>query len=109
MGRKDPKGRGEKGRSRRRAEPPGAGPVRTCLGCRERKRQHELLRFVRAEGGAIVVGRAAPGRGFYVCPRLECTAKLERGLYRRLPAEERTRAREVVAQWIAKRSAGGGS
>jgi predicted RNA-binding protein YlxR (DUF448 family) len=53
---------------------PGA-PVRTCVGCRRRAGQDELLRVV-ADGESVAVDarRRAPGRGAYVHPDPACVA-----------------------------------
>ena len=49
------------------------GPVRTCVGCRERADRASLLRVVVA-GGVLVVDpeRRLPGRGASVHPELAC-------------------------------------
>ena len=58
--------------------PPARGPVRTCVGCRERATKSELLRVV---VGADADGRpvaapdphgTAPGRGAHLHPTTEC-------------------------------------
>ena len=51
------------------------GPVRTCVGCRERVPKQELLRVV-AGSGALVPDPAgrAPGRGAHLHPTPECLA-----------------------------------
>jgi predicted RNA-binding protein YlxR (DUF448 family) len=53
--------------------------VRTCVGCRERAPQAELLRIV-ASSGALVpdVDRRLPGRGAYLHPTWECLDRAER-------------------------------
>ena len=49
-----------------------ASPERTCVGCRLRRPQHELVRL-KAEGGRVVAARRdAPGRSAYLCPDEEC-------------------------------------
>lgn len=54
------------------------GPVRTCIGCRERAAKHELLRVTvasDADGPSTVSpdpGATAPGRGAYLHPTTEC-------------------------------------
>ncbi len=53
-------------------------PIRTCIGCRERKPKKELIRIVKTPQGELLIddtGKKA-GRGTYVCPKLECVAKL---------------------------------
>jgi hypothetical protein len=55
-----------------------AGPVRTCIGCRERTAKRELLRVTvgsDAHGQPVVVpdpGATAPGRGAHLHPTAEC-------------------------------------
>jgi len=54
-------------------------PIRTCLGCRQRRPKRELVRLVRRADGVVAcdASRAAPGRGAYVCADAAC---LERAL-----------------------------
>jgi len=54
-------------------------PIRSCVGCRRKAPQGELLRFV-AKDGRLVPGAGEPGRGAYTCRRLSC---FERALSRR--------------------------
>jgi predicted RNA-binding protein YlxR (DUF448 family) len=45
-----------------------AAPARTCVGCRTRRGQPELQRFVRqAEAWVADGSRRSPGRGTYLC------------------------------------------
>ena len=46
-------------------------PVRTCVGCRQRAKRHELLRVV-AQGESLVVDREAAGRGAWLHPGKNC-------------------------------------
>jgi predicted RNA-binding protein YlxR (DUF448 family) len=46
--------------------------VRTCVGCRTRRPQDELLRVVRRRDGTLDVGRTAPGRGAWLCHDEAC-------------------------------------
>ena len=67
---------------------PGPGPVRTCIGCRERSTKPELLRLV---AGTDAQGQvetwfvvpdptgSAPGRGAHLHPTSACLALAERG------------------------------
>ncbi|WP_405619794.1 YlxR family protein [Streptomyces sp. NBC_00076] len=56
------------GRTRARA-----CPERTCVGCRERAAQKDLLRTVAIEGECVPDDRGTlPGRGAYVHPALVC-------------------------------------
>ena len=52
-------------------------PERTCIGCKAKRGQSELLRLVCATGGEVVfdhTGRG-PGRGAYVCCDARCFRK----------------------------------
>ncbi|MEV1132682.1 YlxR family protein [Rhodococcus coprophilus] len=60
------------------------GPVRTCIGCRQRTLAAELLRVVADEHGSkmfVVVpdpGRRLPGRGAWLHPTPECLSQAVR-------------------------------
>ncbi|WP_446719701.1 YlxR family protein [Isoptericola sp. F-RaC21] len=64
--------------------PPGStGPVRTCVGCRERDRRSALLRLVLEPSGregllAVDVRGSLPGRGAWIHPTSACLALAER-------------------------------
>jgi len=68
--------------------PPGAvdsitvrppGPVRMCIGCRQRAAVSDLLRVVAVNGSALAdPQRRLPGRGANLHPVLECLAAAER-------------------------------
>ena len=70
-------------------------PMRMCVGCREMKPKAQLLRVVRPQEGEVRIDRTgkAPGRGAYVCDRIECLRKaqksraLERALEKPIEAE----------------------
>ncbi|GAB3622027.1 hypothetical protein GCM10027418_01090 [Mariniluteicoccus endophyticus] len=68
-------------------EPAYADPVRTCVGCRRKAAQGELVRLV-VSGGEIVVDAfpRGPGRGAYLHPVAGCaeTALKRRALQRAL-------------------------
>jgi len=71
------------------------GPVRTCVGCRAKRPQPELIRIVRlAPEGIVEVGSRGPGRGAYLCPRESCvhhavrSGALRRALRHEGPLEE---------------------
>lgn len=84
---------------------PYAGPVRTCVGCRERDSQAQLLRIARIAERVVADGRRrVPGRGAYVHLRSECahaaTRKggLARALRMRIGAEDGEALRTAVAE-----------
>ena len=70
-------------------------PMRMCVGCREMKPKRELVRVVKPQEGEArmdLTGKG-PGRGAYVCAKLECFKKarktkgLERALECQIPDE----------------------
>jgi predicted RNA-binding protein YlxR (DUF448 family) len=50
-------------------------PIRTCVGCRRRRRQGELIRVARARDATVAVGPAGPGRSAYVCFDADCVRR----------------------------------
>ena len=63
------------------------GPIRTCIGCRERAAKRELLRVVAGTDAEDPAGAwfvvpdpsgTAPGRGAHLHPTAECFALAER-------------------------------
>jgi uncharacterized protein len=52
----------------------GGVPVRTCIACRAKRPQTELIRIARSRDGRVAVDErgGAPGRGAYVCPGQSC-------------------------------------
>ena len=69
-----------------------AEPVRTCIGCRKRRPQAELVRFQVAEDGTVrPVVRPVRGRSAYLCPNARC---FQRAVARR--AFERALRRPVA-------------
>ncbi|MGH2694920.1 MAG: YlxR family protein [Actinomycetota bacterium] len=70
-------------------------PIRTCVGCRAKRPQPELIRVVRrAPEGIVEVGSRGPGRGAYLCPKESCvhdavrSGTLRRALRHEAPLEE---------------------
>ena len=67
---------------------------RTCIGCRKSASQNELVRYVLAPDGTLLVDyrQRLPGRGAYTCPNAGCiAAAVRRGQFartfrRQLPA-----------------------
>ena len=61
-------------------------PVRSCVGCRERKFKDELLRVVKTAGGDVrfdITGKS-DGRGAYLCRDMGCLDKaLKKGGFAR--------------------------
>ncbi len=54
-------------------------PMRTCLGCGQKRHKGDLVRIV-IEDMRLVVdeGKKLPGRGAYLCPQAGCISSLLR-------------------------------
>ncbi len=55
-------------------------PLRTCVGCRSIRPKSELLRLVRTPEGNFEIDpkQRKPGRGAYICLKLECAARMKK-------------------------------
>ena len=53
-------------------------PLRTCMGCNEKKPKKELVRIVKNNEGQIYLDKTgkANGRGAYICDSIECLEKV---------------------------------
>ena len=53
-------------------------PLRTCMGCNEKKPKQELVRIVKDSEGKISLDKTgkANGRGAYICDCTECLEKV---------------------------------
>ena len=59
-------------------------PERSCVGCRTRRPQGDLIRFALRDGRLTLAGRTISGRGAYVCPQQGCLdAAVERRAFAR--------------------------
>ncbi len=49
-------------------------PIRTCVGCRKRRKKEEMIWLSQRPEGMVVVDAKKPhqGRGLYLCPDREC-------------------------------------
>ena len=79
-------------------------PLRTCMGCNEKKPKKELVRIVKNKDGEIFMDRTgkADGRGAYICDQIECLEKvikskrLEKVLETQIPEEVYNNLRGVI-------------
>lgn len=79
-------------------------PLRTCMGCNEKKPKKELIRIVKNKNGEIFIDRTgkADGRGAYICDSAECLEKiikskrLEKVLEISIPEEVYNNLRGVI-------------
>ena len=53
-------------------------PLRTCMGCNDKKPKKELVRIVKNNEGQISLDKTgkAQGRGAYICDNPECLEKV---------------------------------
>lgn len=53
-------------------------PLRTCMGCNEKKPKKELIRIVKNKDGIISIDRTGKkeGRGAYICDNVACLDKV---------------------------------
>ncbi len=53
-------------------------PLRTCMGCNEKKPKKELIRIVKNKNEEIFIDKTgkADGRGAYICDNAECLEKI---------------------------------
>ena len=63
-------------------------PIRTCIGCQNKKPKREMLRIIRTPEGNIEIDTTGKksGRGAYLCYNIECLdrALREKRLYKSL-------------------------
>ena len=79
-------------------------PLRTCMGCNEKKPKKEFVRIVKNKDGEIFIDRTgkADGRGAYICDSTEClerlikTKRLEKVLEVKIPEEVYSNLRGVI-------------
>ena len=53
-------------------------PLRTCMGCNEKKPKKELVRIVKNKEGQIFLDKTGKldGRGAYICDSIDCLEKV---------------------------------
>ncbi len=84
-------------------------PQRTCIGCRIKKNQNELVRFVDVDGEVqIDVEGKKKGRGCYLCKTTECIDVAEkrkafqRSFKRNLSSEEFEKIKDSMKTEVMK-------
>ena len=55
-----------------------AAPERTCVGCRRKRGQDELVRLVASRGLVVKARPGDPGRSAYLCPEEQCLEAAEK-------------------------------
>ena len=55
-------------------------PARMCVACREMKDKREMIRVVKSPEGTVGLDERgkAPGRGAYLCRKVECLARAQK-------------------------------
>lgn len=82
-------------------------PERTCIACREKREQTDMVRFCRGRDGRVrpLAGRSSQGRSAYLCPRNACfeQAARNRAFTRAFAREGQTEA-DLVQLWTDLRA-----
>jgi uncharacterized protein len=80
-------------------------PQRTCIACRTTGDKRNLVRIVRGpEGVEVDTGGKKPGRGAYLCERIDCWRealkknRLDAALKTRLSQDDKLRLTEFVTR-----------
>lgn len=75
-------------------------PLRTCMGCNEKKPKKELIRIVKNKENEISVDRTgkAEGRGAYICDNIQCLEKVIKS--RRLEKALETQISEEIYEQL---------
>lgn len=75
-------------------------PLRTCMGCNEKKPKKELIRIVKNKENEISVDRTgkAEGRGAYICGNIQCLEKVIKS--RRLEKALETQISEEIYEQL---------
>lgn len=75
-------------------------PLRTCMGCNEKKPKKELIRIVKNKQNEISVDRTgkAEGRGAYICDNIQCLEKVIKS--RRLEKALETQISEEIYEQL---------
>ncbi len=86
-------------------------PMRSCVGCMQKKDKRDLVRVIRTPEGEIkldVTGRAN-GRGAYICPDPACLKKAEKkgSLSRTLEQAVPQEIYAALSQYVSERAATG--
>ena len=80
-------------------------PMRMCVACHEMKPKKELQRVVRSPEGEVSVDPIGkkPGRGAYLCPKLECLkkARKSKALERKFEAEVTDEVYDMLEKTLA--------
>ena len=79
-------------------------PLRTCMGCNEKRPKKELIRIVKQKDGNVELDKTVnlEGRGAYICNNIEClnkvikTKRLERTLDIQISEETYKKLRGVI-------------
>jgi predicted RNA-binding protein YlxR (DUF448 family) len=79
-------------------------PIRTCVGCRAKRPQSELIRVVLSPEGIVAVRSRGPGRGAYLCPKESCMSHSVRsGALRRALRHEASLEESVLGELLREK------
>lgn len=85
-------------------------PIRTCIGCQNKKPKKEMVRLIRTPEGNYEIDTTGKksGRGAYLCYNIECLdialreKRLNRSFKKDIPAQIINELRRFLEQYILK-------
>ncbi len=81
-------------------------PLRTCMGCNDKKPKKELIRIVKNKDGIITIDETGKqeGRGAYICNNIDCLEKvvkskrLERALEKEISQDVYENLKKIIIE-----------
>ena len=81
-------------------------PLRTCMGCNDKKPRKELIRIVKNKDGIITIDETGKqeGRGAYICNNIDCLEKvvkskrLERALEKEISQDVYENLKKIIIE-----------
>lgn len=81
-------------------------PLRTCMGCNNKKPKKELIRIVKNKDGIITIDETGKqeGRGAYICNNIDCLEKvvkskrLERALEKEISQDVYENLKKIIIE-----------
>lgn len=81
-------------------------PLRTCMGCNDKKPKKELIRIVKNKDGIITIDKTGKqeGRGAYICNNIDCLEKvvkskrLERALEKEISQDVYENLKKIIIE-----------
>jgi predicted RNA-binding protein YlxR (DUF448 family) len=86
-------------------------PMRTCIGCNNKKSKKQMIRIIRTPEGKIEIDETGKksGRGTYLCYNIECLniaitkKQLNKSLKKDIPLQMYNELRRIFKKYISHR------